>query len=216
MAVITGLNGHLPSTMLTVAGTGANGPQRLRLDASASWDRMLADAIITQGCLRSGYRTLAEQAAQDPALAAPVGQSQHGEGLAADVDEPARSGIKRNGLAYGWRIGFVPGEPWHAEYSPSLDRHASDPTPAPAKTIAPPSQGDEDPMFIKTSQRGFYTVTAGAVTCHASATTLNGMLYRKVPIAVFETADQDLEQVLKDIAGCNKENIPAPGYTWRA
>lgn len=132
MTLVTALNGRMPSKMLAVADTGANGPQRLRLDAAASWKRMIADGVIPAGCLRSGYRTLAEQGAQDPALAAPVGQSQHGEGLAADVDEPARSGIKRNGLAYGWRIRFVPKEPWHAQYDrPDNYRNAPAPTPVP-------------------------------------------------------------------------------------
>lgn len=133
MTLITRLNGRLPSTVLTIADTGANGPQRLRLDAADSWQRMLSAGMPAR-CLRSGYRTLAQQAAQDPALAAPVGQSQHGEGLAADVDEPARSWITRNGAAYGWRIGFVRGEPWHTEYNPANDTHVS----APSTTLPKP------------------------------------------------------------------------------
>jgi len=137
---VTALNGRLPSAMLTVADTGANGPQRLRLDAAASEDRMVA-AGMPAGCLRSGYRTLAQQRAQDPNLALAAGKSFHGEGIAADFDEPARSWITRHGLPYGWRIGFVPGEPWHAQYD-RPDKRITAPAPVPA-----PQTLKELPMF---------------------------------------------------------------------
>jgi len=146
MPLVTALNGRLPSTMLTVADTGVLGPQRLRLDAAASWDRMIS-AGMPAGCLRSGYRTLAEQGTQDPTLAAPVGQSLHGEGIAADTDQPARSWITTHGLPYGWRIGFVPGEPWHAQYD-RPDRHTTQVAPAPVPTPEPTPQEEDDEMAV--------------------------------------------------------------------
>lgn len=139
--MITALNGRLPSTTLTVADTGPNGPQRLRTDAAASWARMLA-AGMPRGHLRSGYRTLTQQEAEraaSPTGALPAGRSQHGEGLAADVDEPARSWVRIHGLPYGWRIGFVPGEPWHAQYD-RTDQH-----PAPPAPPVQPVQEDDMP-----------------------------------------------------------------------
>ena len=152
MTLITGLNGRMPSTMLTVADSGANGPQQLRIDAAGSWGRMLADGIPAR-CLRSGYRTLSQQSAQDPRLAAPVGQSQHGEGLAVDVDEPARSWIRLHGAAYGWHIGFVKGEPWHTEYVPANDRHVRNTPPAPT---TPPTNTTPPTPRKKTKMLHFY------------------------------------------------------------
>ena len=154
--MITALNGRLPSTLLVVADTGANGPQSLRPDAAASWARMLA-AAMPAGCLRSGYRTLADQAAQDPRLAAPVGQSQHGEGLAADVDEPARSWIAAHGAPYGWRIGFVPREPWHAEYDPTRDT-------APEDDMTPDQSAKLDAIYATLTPGQAGVKTAGDIS----------------------------------------------------
>lgn len=160
--MITALNGRMPAAMLTVADAGANGPQRLRVDAAASWARMLA-AGMPHGCLRSGYRTLAQQSAQDPRLALPAGQSEHGEGIAADVDEPARSWIAAHGLDYGWRIGFVPGEPWHAQYD-RTDQHLNDPTAT--TTLAPPKPRETTMRVIKGADRPDCAITDGATKRH--------------------------------------------------
>lgn len=138
MSTITALNGRLPDAVLAVADTGPNGPQRLRTDAAASWGRMLAAGLPT-GHLRSGYRDLAAQqrevdraaAGLTPSAAAP-GRSQHGEGLAVDVDEPARTWVRTYGAGYGWVRDRVEAEPWHLEYEPTRDQHATTPAPVPA------------------------------------------------------------------------------------
>lgn len=151
--VLTPLNGLLPSHMLRVVdgGRGPRGPQRLRLDAADAYDRCLR-AGMPSGCLRSGYRTRAEQQAEvdraragkTPVAAAP-GRSYHGEGTAADVDEPARSWLHRHGAAYGWRGGLIASEPWHFVYDPEWNRHASDPAPAPEEETMKIIKGVERP-----------------------------------------------------------------------
>lgn len=131
MRAFTALNGLLPDAQLVVVDTGPNGPQRLRADAAASWARMLA-AGMPPGHLRSGYRTREQQAAEVDAAAhgqtpsaAPVGQSWHGEGLAADEDEPGRAWFRTNGPAHGWRFPIAL-ELWHGEYHPDFDTHAQE------------------------------------------------------------------------------------------
>lgn len=213
MALITALNGRIPVTMLTVADTGANGSQRLRIDASASWDRMIA-AGMPAGCLRSGYRTLAQQRAQNPALALRAGQSQHGEGIAADVDEPARTWIARNGLPFGWRIGFVANEPWHAQYD-RADRRALAPAATPAATPEPAPLEDQDMLILRTSQHGIYTVAPGAVVAHVSGKVASGLEFRK-KAQVMDVNPDDLAEYIFATSGCPKVSIPAPGYMWRA
>lgn len=122
MVALTALNGKIPSSLLVLIERG----QGLRTDAAASWHRMEADGM-PRGCLRSGYRDLAKQAAlvRSGATVARAGTSFHGEGLAADVDEPARAWIRAHGAAYGWAKDHVPGEPWHFEYDPAQDQHAN-------------------------------------------------------------------------------------------
>lgn len=126
---ITALNGRLPAGVLTVADTGPNGPQRLRLDAAASRRRMIRDGCPA-GHLRSGYRTVAQQEAEVARAkagltpsAAPPGKSFHGEGTATDDDPPAREWITTRGAPYGWISGRVKGEPWHHEYDPARDTY---------------------------------------------------------------------------------------------
>ncbi len=149
MSTISTLNGRLPASALTVADTGPNGPQQLCTAAAASWTRML-QAGMPAGHLRSGYRTLAQQAYEVAAMnagltpaAAPVGTSQHGEGLAADVDEPARTWVRTWGAPYGWVIDRVPGEPWHVEYDITRDRHLTPTTPPPPPPAPRPPLEDD-------------------------------------------------------------------------
>jgi hypothetical protein len=84
------------------------------------------------GCLRSGYRDRAEQAAEVERArlgltpsAAPVGSSYHGEGVAADVDPPAQAWVIELGAAFGWIAGTIRAEPWHVVYDPARDHHAT-------------------------------------------------------------------------------------------
>lgn len=141
---LTAANGQLVDAQLQVVERG----RRLRVDAALSWRRMLRDGMPA-GCLRSAYRTRAEQLAlyrrhlNGGNLAARPGQSFHGEGTAADVDPPARLWVAVNGRRYGWVAGRVRGEPWHMEYDPALDEQPAA-TPPAAPPAAPPLDDLED------------------------------------------------------------------------
>lgn len=155
MVTLTALNGRLPSSLLTLIERG----QSLRTDAAASWHRMEA-AGMPKGCLRSGYRDLDAQrveiarakAGLTPS-AAPAGESFHGEGTAADVDEPARAWITAHGAPHGYISGRVPREPWHKEFEPARDTAPKPapvtvkPTPAKPAPPTPPVQEDDMAMF---------------------------------------------------------------------
>lgn len=144
---LTADNGRLDAELLEVADTGPNGPQRLRADVAALWRAMLA-AGMPPGRLRSGYRTRAQQEAEVARAragltpsAARVGGSFHGEGVAADADEPARSWLRANGAAYGVVLDTVPREPWHVLIDPA---RADRTPPAPTRVLEPaPTQEDD-------------------------------------------------------------------------
>jgi len=174
MVALTTLNGRLPAAALVIADTGPNGPQRLRLDAAASRQRMIRDGCPA-GHLRSGYRDLAEQDAEvaranaglTPSAARP-GTSGHGEGIDTDDDPPAREWITAHGASYGMVSGLVPKEPWHHEYFPARDQHAhAMPTPPhvsakPAPTPTPPVQEDTDmPTLIFSGTYGYALLDGG-------------------------------------------------------
>ncbi|OJV76555.1 MAG: hypothetical protein BGO37_10930 [Cellulomonas sp. 73-92] len=135
------LNGRMPADQLVVVDTGPNGPQRLHVSVAPIWAAMLASGMPA-GHLRSGYRDLAQQAAEVAAAAAgqtptalPPGQSKHGLGLAADIDEPARSWAHAH--ATSWVLLFpLPIEPWHCELDQARIYPTSAPTPpAPLKEL---------------------------------------------------------------------------------
>lgn len=67
--------------------------------------------------LGGGYRTAQEQAGMNPALAAPVGQSYHQEGLAIDLAAAFQKAKWERALAQaGWNRFSPQGEPWHWSY----------------------------------------------------------------------------------------------------
>ena len=67
--------------------------------------------------LGGGYRTPQEQANMNPALAAPVGQSYHQEGLAIDLASQFQNARVARLLAQaGWNQFSPGGEPWHWSY----------------------------------------------------------------------------------------------------
>lgn len=165
--VLTALNGRLPNAALTVADAGPLGSQRLRLDATASYHRMLA-AGCPAGHLRSGYRDRdlqnrlhAQYLAGTGNTAAPPGSSFHGEGTAADIDEPARSWVRAHGLAYGWVKDRVRGEPWHFEYDPDRDQHKNDAPPEPEKPVDPPKPKEKKMKVIKGPNDPAWWITDG-------------------------------------------------------
>lgn len=123
---ITALNGRLPASVLT----GIGGGFRLRVDAAASYARMRA-AGMPAG-ITSAYRTYEQQAKLRAAyekgaggLAERPGRSWHGEGLALDLPEPARSWAARYAAPFGWRR-TISVEPWHFEYFPDRDTREDD------------------------------------------------------------------------------------------
>ena len=69
------------------------------------------------GDIGGGYRTAAEQAGMNPALAAPVGQSYHQEGLAIDLAQQFQTAAMERALRQaGWNQFSPQGEPWHWSY----------------------------------------------------------------------------------------------------
>jgi LAS superfamily LD-carboxypeptidase LdcB len=127
----TWVNGAMPSEALVAMPGG----QRLRVDAAAAFTNLSAAYAQVFGqplAVGSGYRSYAEQAAvkrAKPGLAAEAGRSQHGLGLAADLQGPgARFGtrehawLNQNAPAFGWhhpdwaKAGGKRPEPWHWEF----------------------------------------------------------------------------------------------------
>ena len=127
MVAITALNGALPSSVLTTIGAGL----ALRHDAAASYAR--ARAAGAPAGITTAYRTKAQQKALLDLYGYPraeyPGRSQHGEGVALDIPEPARSWFAAHGKGHGWVRTVMPSEPWHFEYVPGKDTHATATTP---------------------------------------------------------------------------------------
>src|SRR5665647_1428872 len=122
MVAITSLNGALPTSALTSIGAGFT----LRHDAAASYLRARADG--SPAGITTAYRTKTEQKHLLDLYGYPraeyPGRSQHGEGAALDIPEPARSWFAARGTAYGW-VRTVSFEPWHFEYQPARDTHTT-------------------------------------------------------------------------------------------
>ena len=139
MVAITALNGALPASLLTTVA----GVFRLRHDAAASYAR--ARAAGAPSGITTAYRTKAQQKVLLDLYGYPraeyPGRSQHGEGVALDLPEPARSWFVAHGAAFGWVRTVMPSEPWHFEWVPSKDKHATTTTPTPEADM-PLSQAD--------------------------------------------------------------------------
>jgi len=164
MTVLTALNGRIPASSLALIERG----QSLRFDFAASWHRMEA-AGMPRGCLRSGYRDLALQAVLVLAgqTVARAGTSYHGEGTAADVDEPARTWIRAHGATYGVAKDHVRAEPWHMEFDPARDQHIPAPTP-PTVTIKPAplttNVQEDDMLLLRDNTTGAVLLLSGGRT----------------------------------------------------
>lgn len=132
------VNGYLSDSQLIDVGGGF----RIQAGApAAAWQRMVAAAAadgVTIG-LVSAYRTYQEQQAlvddlglwspTNPGAAAP-GTSNHGLGLAVDVDRRnpgTMDWLNQNAERYGW-VANVSNEPWHFEYAPSTGAEPNNPT----------------------------------------------------------------------------------------
>jgi D-alanyl-D-alanine carboxypeptidase len=120
-------NGRVPAAMLTPIGDGGH---RLYAPAARSYEQLAAAARadgVSIG-ITDSYRTydaqvrLAEEKGlySQGGLAAEPGTSNHGWGLALDLDlDPSAQAWMR---ANAWRFGFVedtPREPWHWTYRPA-------------------------------------------------------------------------------------------------
>ncbi|QTE30205.1 M15 family metallopeptidase [Pengzhenrongella sicca] len=137
-----GSNGHMPASAMCLIPWGTDqigSPQYLRCDAAAALTR-LNDAFRAQFgepiAMDLTYRSYADQVAIRAyygALAARPGTSNHGLGLALDLQEwpgvygfgtPRYVWLVANGPAFGWsapasvREGAAYPEYWHFEFSP--------------------------------------------------------------------------------------------------
>jgi zinc D-Ala-D-Ala carboxypeptidase len=119
-------NGKVPASALEQVGDTGH---KLWAPAAESLTRMMADAKkdgVRIG-ITDSYRPYAEQVdlAQrkglysQGGLAAKPGTSEHGWGMAADLDlnSPALSWMRQNGEKYGY-VNNVPRESWHWAYKP--------------------------------------------------------------------------------------------------
>lgn len=121
-------NAKLPSSILCTAG-GAT----LRCDAAKKFSEWNAEYRKVYGSnipVNTSYRDLAYQIRlykKQPELTAPPGTSNHGWGLAVDIDVdgygPRQQWLAKNGPKYGWQWpakmrpgGSGPDEPWHFEF----------------------------------------------------------------------------------------------------
>ena len=120
-------NGQIPSNALQSIGQGGH---QLWGPAAQSWKNAVAAARVDGIDLKvtDSYRSYDQQVDlanrkglyKDGGLGATPGTSNHGWGLAVDIDvsDPATMSWVR---ANGWRFGFVeavPREPWHWEFRP--------------------------------------------------------------------------------------------------
>lgn len=121
-------NGRIPTSSLQSIGGG----ERLAAPAAEAFTAMAAAARRDgiQLPVNDGYRSRAEQAtlvnskglwsASNPTGAAPVGRSNHGWGLSADINVDARRSrwLQANAARWGF-FNDVPGEAWHWTYRPA-------------------------------------------------------------------------------------------------
>ncbi|WP_156374031.1 M15 family metallopeptidase [Cellulomonas sp. Leaf334] len=153
-------NGNIPLKVLCPVAFAPS--QYLRCDAAEALARLNAAYRVAFGHdlrISGSYRTLAEQISTRAAkgtMAAVPGTSNHGWGLAIDLDQVKgyRSAqyvwLKANAMAYGWHHpvymdegGRGPHEPWHWEFGTSDDVGTGTSVPitvgVPAPTTPPPT-----------------------------------------------------------------------------
>ncbi|NUU15770.1 hypothetical protein HP550_00710 [Cellulomonas humilata] len=153
-------NGNIPLKVLCAVAFAPS--QHLRCDAAEALARLNAAYRADFGHdlrITGSYRTLEEQVSTRAAkgtMAAVPGTSNHGWGLAIDLDQANgyRSTqylwLKANAMAYGWHHptymdegGRGPHEPWHWEFGTSDDAGTGTSVPitvgVPAPTTPPPT-----------------------------------------------------------------------------
>jgi D-alanyl-D-alanine carboxypeptidase len=124
-------NGRIPAAALTSIGVGDD---RLSRDAAAAFVRMRSDAAAAGVHIgvEDTYRSLdahvdlarREGLFSDGGLAAAPGTSNHGWGLAVDVnvDRRGHTWMAENASRYGF-VEDTPREPWHWGYRPTAASH---------------------------------------------------------------------------------------------
>lgn len=176
--------------------------------AAASWARMLAAGMPGGGITEAG-RTRARQeylygqylAGQLVAYAARPGTSKHESGRAVDrvTSSAGHAWMVQHAAAYGWTrplLRAAKPEPWHWEYSVTVDRHLTDDvTPLTPLTPVAPARPPEDPTMKIISaplpwdgskrQYAYVTEAAGAGSMNDLETVLMQQVY------VGQTVDLD-------------------------
>lgn len=156
-------NGRLPAFALAPVGQGAH---RLWPDAAAAWTQLVtaakADGINIR--ITDSYRTYTQQVTAKqtkPGLTATPGRSNHGWGLAVDVDLAGNTGqwLAKNSARFGWVNPKSIGEPWHYEYAPITGSTSSRSTvhTGPANPSNPSSTPEKVP-----AEPGFWDGIPGA------------------------------------------------------
>lgn len=167
-------NGQIPSNQLCPVGVGTH---RLRCDAAFQFAQ-LNDAFAHKFGYRIGitdsYRTLASQfavKAEKPGLAAVPGTSNHGWGLALDLNGAVahfgtaeRAWLVANGPSFGWiapgwaNAGGSKPEPWHYEFVGVDGGDVS----LPDRVVEDPSLLDDSRVDKAVSRWGFRVPTIEA------------------------------------------------------
>lgn len=161
-------NGNIPLKVLCPVAFAPS--QRLRCDAAEALARLNAAFRVDFGHdlkITGSYRTLAEQISTRAAkgtMAAVPGTSNHGWGLAIDLDQVKgyRSAqyiwLKANAMTYGWHHptymdegGRGPHEPWHWEFGTSDDNRTGTSVPITTGGAAPttPPQTSPAPPVVE-------------------------------------------------------------------
>lgn len=163
--------------LITAIGTETNGGVAwLDAPAAASWDRMAAAGMPTDGITDSGRPSSAQVVLflaryttnyaasgrtdrrvwqgrtywrkRGVASAATPGTSNHETGNALDLAGATLAWVRAHGAAYGWIADRVAHEPWHVEYVATRDTEAKTVTPTvPATPTAPLPPSEEDDMI---------------------------------------------------------------------
>ncbi|KQY47599.1 hypothetical protein ASD18_09895 [Cellulomonas sp. Root137] len=147
-------NGNIPLKVLCAVAFAPS--QRLRCDAAEALARMNAAYRVDFGHdlrITGSYRTLEEQISTRAAkgtMAAVPGTSNHGWGLAIDLDQvngyrsAQYAWLKAHAMTYGWHHptymdegGRGPHEPWHWEFGTSDDAGTGTSVPITAGVAAP-------------------------------------------------------------------------------
>ena len=190
MVTISALNGALPASMLAGIGGGFT----LRPDAAASYLR--ARAAGAPAGVTTAYRTKAQQKVLLDLYGYPraeyPGRSQHGEGVALDIPEPARSWFAAHGAAFGWVRTVMPSEPWHFEYVPGKDTRATPTIPTPEADM-PLTQSDLEAIH------------------RLIADTLDRRLMSPVPAIVAQPSLEAIHRLIADTLDARLSTLP--GFT---